>query len=100
MPRLEHGKAVSLEQFRVAREALTALTANIPSAFAAVRPVDTRDFDFLFRGLQDDPATCCPNGRRRGTTLWIWAGPCTTQAGLRAAGILAFRRPTPTSGSS
>src|SRR5215212_10262722 len=64
MPRLEHGEAVPLEEFRIARDALTALSANFPSAFAAIRPVDTRDYDFLFRGLQDDPANLLPEAQK------------------------------------
>ena len=64
MPRLKHGEAVSLEEFRIARDALTALSANFPSAFAAIKPVDTRDYDFLFRGLQDDPANRLPEAQK------------------------------------
>jgi hypothetical protein len=64
MPRLKHGEAVSLEEFRIARDALTALSANFPSAFAAIKPVDTRDYDFLFRGLQDDPANLLPEAQK------------------------------------
>ena len=64
MPRIEHGGAISLEKLRMAREALSALSADVPAAFAAIRPVDTRDFDFLFRDLQDEPRNLLPERQR------------------------------------
>jgi Animal haem peroxidase len=64
MPRLKHGGVIPLEQFRIAREALTTLSASVPSAFAAMRPANTRDFDFLFRELQHDPGNLLPEAQK------------------------------------
>jgi hypothetical protein len=60
MPRLLHGAVISVEQFRSDREKLLGASADIPLAFAAVRPVDMQDFDYLFPELQNDPASLLP----------------------------------------
>ena len=61
MPRLSHGGALTLEEFQKARETL----AETPPGFAVLaRTVDTRDFGFLFSGLQDDPDNLLPERRR------------------------------------
>jgi len=64
MPRIGHGGAISLEKVRTAREALSALSADFPAAFAAIRPVATRDFDFLFGDLQHEPRNLLPERQR------------------------------------
>jgi hypothetical protein len=64
MPRIEHGGAIPLEELRKAREALSALSADVPAAFAAIRPVETRDFDFLFGDLQNEPRNLLPERQR------------------------------------
>jgi hypothetical protein len=64
MPRIGHGGTISLEQLQKAREELNALSAEVPAAFAAIRPVDTRDFDFLFGDLQDEPRHLLPERQR------------------------------------
>jgi heme peroxidase len=56
MPRLSHGTVFTLEEFQDTQEAATALRSATPLGFAAIAdPVDTQDFGFLFRELQDDP---------------------------------------------
>lgn len=56
MPRLSHGAVFTLEEFHDTQEAATALRSATPLGFAAIAdPVDTQDFGFLFRELQDDP---------------------------------------------
>jgi hypothetical protein len=63
MPRLPHGEVVTLEEFQSARSALASSSANIPLAFAAARPVVTRDFGFLFPELQQNPDNLLPQSR-------------------------------------
>ena len=48
MPRLGHGAAITLDELREARNALAGPTRDMRLGFAAVRPVDLQDFDFLF----------------------------------------------------
>jgi hypothetical protein len=61
MPRLSHGGGLTLEQFREARDNV----AESRLGFAALAgAVDTRDFGFLFSGLQDDPDNLLPERRR------------------------------------
>ena len=55
MPRLPHGSVITIDQVRAAREVLAARSGDLPLAFAAIRPDDLQDFDFLFPGLQKDP---------------------------------------------
>ncbi len=63
MPRLSHGKPVTLEDFQAARTALAESSADIALGFATARPVVTRDFGFLFPGLQNDPDNLLPESR-------------------------------------
>ena len=63
MPRLTHGKPVTLENFQAARAALAESSADVALGFAAARPVVTQDFGFLFPDLQDDPANLLPESR-------------------------------------
>ena len=61
MPRSSHGTIFSVDDFRDARDALAARTAETPLGFAvAARPVVTQDFGFLFPRLQDDPDNLLP----------------------------------------
>ncbi len=61
MPRLSHGGGLTLEEFREARENV----AESRLGFAVMAgAVDTRDFGFLFSGLQDDPDNLLPERRR------------------------------------
>jgi hypothetical protein len=62
MPRLGHGTAITLEELREARNALVGPTRDLRLGFAAVRPIDLQDFDFLFPDLQNDPANLLPVG--------------------------------------
>jgi hypothetical protein len=56
MPRLSHGTVFTLEEFQDAQDAAAALRSATPLGFAALaEPVDTQDFGFLLRELQDDP---------------------------------------------
>jgi hypothetical protein len=64
MPRIGHGGTISLEQLQKAREELNALSADVPATFATIRPVDTRDFDFLFGDLQGEPRHLLPERQR------------------------------------
>src|ERR671916_1712230 len=63
MPRLPHGKVVTLEEFWSARAALAERSADIPLGFAAAQPVITTDFGFLFPDLQNDPDNLLPESR-------------------------------------
>jgi hypothetical protein len=63
MPRLSHGKPVTLEDFQAARTDLAESSADIALGFAAARPVVTRDFGFLFPELQNDPDNLLPESR-------------------------------------
>ncbi len=58
--RIGHGQSLTLEQFDTARADLAARAADIPFAFAVAQPVDLKDFDFLFPGLQEDPNNLLP----------------------------------------
>ncbi|HYP53234.1 MAG TPA: hypothetical protein VEQ42_06815 [Pyrinomonadaceae bacterium] len=65
MPRIPHGAAIPLAQFRGAREAvINSLAAVSPLAFAAARPIDLQDFDFMFPRLQNNPVNLLPEGRK------------------------------------
>ncbi|HYO63726.1 MAG TPA: heme peroxidase family protein [Pyrinomonadaceae bacterium] len=65
MPRIPHGAAIPLSQFREAREAVIRSLGELsPLAFAVARPVDLQDFDFMFRRLQSNPAFLLPEGRK------------------------------------
>ena len=63
MPRLPHGKVVTLEEFQSARAALAERSADVPLGFAAAQPVITTDFGFLFSELQQDPNDLLPESR-------------------------------------
>jgi hypothetical protein len=63
MPRLPHAMVTTWDEFRSARNVLSARSADIPLGFAVVRPVDTQDFGFLFPELQDDSANLLPEAR-------------------------------------
>lgn len=69
----------------MARDALVALSADVPAAFAAIRPVDTRDFGFLFKDLQDDPVNLLPQRRRTRDGL-VALGRTMQDAGGAAGG--------------
>ena len=78
MPRLGHGTAITLEELREARNAFVGPTRDLRLGFAAVRPVDLQDFDFLFPDLQNDLANLLPvapqtvnNLTRLGRTMLI-----------------------------
>ena len=60
MPRLPHGKTITLDDFRNARDTLTARSADIPLGFAVAEPLTTQDFGFLFPELQQNPANLLP----------------------------------------
>ena len=60
MPRILHGASIPISDFRAARARLAEVSAGLPIAFAAARPVDTQDFDFLFPELQNDPDNLLP----------------------------------------
>ncbi len=63
MPRLPHGKTITLDDFLTARDTLADRSADITLGFAAARPVVTQDFGFLFPELQQDPDNLLPEGR-------------------------------------
>jgi hypothetical protein len=63
MPRLPHGEPVTLEDFQSARATLAERSADIPLGFAAAQPVITRDFNFLFPTLQQNPDNLLPESR-------------------------------------
>jgi hypothetical protein len=63
MPRLLHGKVITLEEFQAARERLRESSAENPLAFATARPTVTEDFDFMFPELQRNPENLLPKGR-------------------------------------
>src|ERR687893_1428572 len=63
MPRLPHGKVVTLEEFQSARAALAERSADVPLGFAAAQPVITTDFGFLFSEAQQDPNDLLPESR-------------------------------------
>ncbi|MBA2346043.1 MAG: peroxidase [Rubrobacter sp.] len=64
MPRLPHGEAFSLEEFRNARQTLVEGSAQTLMGFAVMaQPADTQDFGFLFPELQDDPENLLPQRR-------------------------------------
>ena len=56
---------MTLEEFQKARDTLAESSADTPLGFAVLaQAVDTRDFGFLFSGLQDDPDNLLPERRR------------------------------------
>ena len=66
MPRVSHGGVLTLEEFQEARDTV----AETPLGFAlTARAVDTRDFGFLFSGLQDEPDNLLPERRRTRNAL-------------------------------
>jgi hypothetical protein len=70
MPRLPHGRLdVTPATIREARDAVAARTAEVPEAPFVVKPVDTRRFDYLFPGLQQDPDNLLPVSRNTRDSL-------------------------------
>ncbi|HEX7173743.1 MAG TPA: heme peroxidase family protein [Pyrinomonadaceae bacterium] len=63
MARLPHGAVIRMEAVREAQEALVG-PAAASLAFAASRPIDPHNFDFLFPGLQNNPDNLLPVARR------------------------------------
>jgi hypothetical protein len=63
MPSLPHGKAITLDEFRAARDALIYRSADVTLGFAAARLLSTQDFGFLFPELQQNPDNLLPVGR-------------------------------------
>ncbi|MDP8948555.1 MAG: hypothetical protein M3N09_10765, partial [Actinomycetota bacterium] len=63
MPRLPHGKTITIDEFRTARDALTDRSADITLGFAAAQPATTQDFGFLFPELQQGADNLLPEGR-------------------------------------
>ncbi len=63
MPRLPHGRPITVEEFRAARDAVTERSADIPLGFAAVEPLTTQDFGFLFPELHQNPDNLLPEAR-------------------------------------
>ncbi|MBD3883561.1 peroxidase [Phormidium tenue FACHB-886] len=60
MPRIPHGAEITTETLQDAFESMSARSAEVPLAFAAMATVDLQDFDFLFSKLQSDPANLLP----------------------------------------
>ena len=85
MPRLPHGKPVTLENFQAARTALAESSVDVALGFAAARPFVTQDFDFLFPDLQDDPANLLPESRATRDAL-VALGRTMLDAGGDAGG--------------
>jgi hypothetical protein len=70
MPRLPHGRLdVTPTTIREARDAVAARIAEAPEAPFVAKPVDTRRFDFLFPGLQQDPDNLLPVSRNTRDSL-------------------------------
>jgi hypothetical protein len=63
MPRLPHGKTITIDEFRTARDALTDSSADITLGFAAAQPATTQNFGFLFPELQQNADNLLPEGR-------------------------------------
>jgi hypothetical protein len=63
MPRLGHGAVVKLESLLRAHAELAERAAEVPLGFAVAKSVDLNDFDFMFPGLQHDPANLLPVSR-------------------------------------
>ena len=64
MPRLPHGRMdITPGALRNARNVAAARAADNPLAFATAKPVDLRNFDYLFPELQDDPDNLLPEAR-------------------------------------
>jgi hypothetical protein len=100
MPRLPHGKVVTLEEFQSARAALAERSADIPLGFATAQPVITTDFGFLFSELQQDPNDLLPESRTTRDALVELGRTMVDEGAIPAVETPAYRRPTPTSGSS
>ncbi len=69
MPRLPHGSVITIDQLGEARRTLTGRSADIPLAFASIRPDDLQNFDFLFPSLQKDPDNLLPESRETRDSL-------------------------------
>jgi hypothetical protein len=63
MPRLPHGKLITVDEFRAARDALIERSADVTLGFAAAQTLSTQDFGFLFPELQENPGNLLPEGR-------------------------------------
>lgn len=59
MPRLLHGQTITQEGIRAAIDEINSSRSN-SLLFAAIKPVNLQDFDFLFPELQNDPANLLP----------------------------------------
>ena len=80
MPRLSHGEVLTLEEFQKAQDTVAESSTESPLGFAVMaRAVDTKDFGFLFSGLQDDPDNLLPERRRTRDALVLLGR--TMQAG-------------------
>ena len=103
MPRLPHGKAITLDEFQAARATLAERSADITLGFAAALPVVTQDFGFLFPELQQNPDNLLPEGRATRDAL-VDLGRVMIDddaaSGADADIPAAYRRPIHTSGSS
>lgn len=60
MPRLLHGKIITVDEFRGAREKLRERAESDTLGFATARPMVTEDFGFMFPRLQKDPDNLLP----------------------------------------
>ena len=61
MPRLPHGRVnITPDALRNTRDAIAERTEDITLAFAMTKPMDTRNFDFLFRELQENDNNLLP----------------------------------------
>src|SRR5215210_4399184 len=89
MPRLSHGGVLTLEEFQKARDTMAESSAETPLGFAVMaQAVDTRDFGFLFSGLQDDPDNLLPERRRTRDAL-VELGKAMNAGGGGDSGIPA-----------
>src|SRR5215212_1943546 len=61
MPRLPHGRVnISPGALRNTRDTVASRTEDVPLAFAMTKPMDTRNFNFLFPDLQEDDNNLLP----------------------------------------
>lgn len=62
MPRLQHGKIITIDDFQNARESLRQHSEETSFGFPTARPIVTEDFGFLFPELQGED-NLLPEGR-------------------------------------
>ena len=60
MARFVHGQAITTDSVQAAAAELSKESAEVPLAFATVKPVDLQKFDYMFPALQADPANLLP----------------------------------------